>query len=253
MFRVLSVALFLVSTSTAAFSMCGDMDGSGSITVTDGVNVLRAAAGLPSQANCDGGTVPQPTTTPVQQPTAHATPIQTSPLAFLLGTWNFTFTLTSTFTDTYRFQQLSTSSAGKPIILGLNQFDRPFLAARIKDLTPSSTLPYVFELLDNQGTLCDFHVFNRNTDASVSGEVLFMLTDASGDCDPDTLFNVIKPMSGSKISSASAAAVDRGALARMADARAFALVIEAEEVAAPASGDIEAIRGHIRSLVQAAP
>lgn len=43
--------------STCAIPTCGDPDGSGAVTVSDGVNVLRAAAGLPSacavMAACD--------------------------------------------------------------------------------------------------------------------------------------------------------------------------------------------------------
>jgi putative iron-regulated protein len=50
------VAALVVGTATPATAqLCGDADGSGSITVTDGVNVLRAAAGLGTcdLARCD--------------------------------------------------------------------------------------------------------------------------------------------------------------------------------------------------------
>jgi len=47
-------ACFLVACSVlaAAAQVCGDADNNGSVTVVDGVQTLRAAAGLPS--NCDG-------------------------------------------------------------------------------------------------------------------------------------------------------------------------------------------------------
>jgi hypothetical protein len=38
--------------NTCSVSRC-DVDGSGAITVTDGVNVLRVAAGLPTTLSCD--------------------------------------------------------------------------------------------------------------------------------------------------------------------------------------------------------
>jgi predicted lipoprotein len=47
---VLAAVAAFAFTSTAAAQLCGDADGSGSITVTDGVRVLRSAAGLES---CD--------------------------------------------------------------------------------------------------------------------------------------------------------------------------------------------------------
>jgi hypothetical protein len=60
---VLVLATTLASGPAVAADLCGDADGSGSITVTDGVQTLRAAAGLASTctlARCDvddGGTV----------------------------------------------------------------------------------------------------------------------------------------------------------------------------------------------------
>lgn len=61
--QVLRAAAGLSSTCTAHAASC-DVDGSGTATVSDGVNVLRKAAGLPVTENCPtGGTgdVPQVT------------------------------------------------------------------------------------------------------------------------------------------------------------------------------------------------
>src|SRR5262245_19434148 len=44
----LVLPLILGSASLAAAQVCGDADGSGTVTVTDGVNVLRQAASLSS-------------------------------------------------------------------------------------------------------------------------------------------------------------------------------------------------------------
>lgn len=57
--RILSIltgALALLVAGSASAQTCGDADGSGTVTVTDGVQVLRAAAGLSSScttARCD--------------------------------------------------------------------------------------------------------------------------------------------------------------------------------------------------------
>jgi hypothetical protein len=44
----------IVLATTAQAQVCGDADGNGRVTVTDGVNVLRAAAGLPATLRCSG-------------------------------------------------------------------------------------------------------------------------------------------------------------------------------------------------------
>ena len=54
--------LVLVVCSQNALAACGDVNNDGQITVTDGVNVLRAAADLPADLRCSDS--PQPTPTP---------------------------------------------------------------------------------------------------------------------------------------------------------------------------------------------
>ncbi len=58
-----------------------DVDGNGSITVTDGVSVLRKAAGLPITENCTGGSGAQPETV-----LREIQPLLTIGLAFATGT-----------------------------------------------------------------------------------------------------------------------------------------------------------------------
>lgn len=57
--QTLRAAAGLATTCTNA--SC-DVDGSGAVTVTDGVSVLRKAAGLPITENCSGGSGAQPDT-----------------------------------------------------------------------------------------------------------------------------------------------------------------------------------------------
>lgn len=252
MFR--SLAIVLLFATSAMAGPCGDMDGNGSVTVSDGVTVLRMAAGLPATAQC--ALVSNPTPTPTAHPTVVATPIVTPPIAFLLGTWNFHFTIISSFTDTYRFQQLTTSTTGKPIVTGLNQYGGPAIGARIQDLSPGSSLPYTFEVLDNQaGVLCDYHLFDRVNDNSVVGDTFIMLTDAGGNCNPDTLSNPYA-MTGQKISAnAYQLGIERFgfALDAAVSARMEALSAEAEALnqIAPRSSDLEAIRDELRTLLHA--
>ena len=56
-FRSVAMALMMMAgTSALAQERCGDADGNGSVSVTDGVQTLRAAASLPSSrtpARCD--------------------------------------------------------------------------------------------------------------------------------------------------------------------------------------------------------
>jgi hypothetical protein len=67
--------------STCSLAVC-DVDGNGSVTVTDGVNILRHAAGLPSEDNCGGepDSTPTPTSTPPIEvdPTVTPTPQPTA-------------------------------------------------------------------------------------------------------------------------------------------------------------------------------
>lgn len=48
-------ALLLCPATRAVGATCGDADGSGAVTVTDGVQTLRAAAALPADLRCVAG------------------------------------------------------------------------------------------------------------------------------------------------------------------------------------------------------
>ena len=58
-----------------AAEVCGDADGNGSVTVSDGVNVLRAAAGLSVNLACPGGGGPTCTSATVTVSLAVPEPI----------------------------------------------------------------------------------------------------------------------------------------------------------------------------------
>lgn len=62
LFRYFLLLAALALPTSGMAQVCGDVNGDGRVTVTDGVNVLRAAAGLPATLNCNP--VPNPTATP---------------------------------------------------------------------------------------------------------------------------------------------------------------------------------------------
>lgn len=62
---VLAVLALLSAVPLAGAQVCGDVNGDGAVTVTDGVLVLRSAAGLPANVQC--APAPNPTATPPPQ------------------------------------------------------------------------------------------------------------------------------------------------------------------------------------------
>lgn len=129
-----------------------------------------------------------------------ATPSGTS-LHSLLGTWRFTFRILLTFTDTYRLSRVDNSS-GIPLIWGTDEFGSPVTAGRIRDLVPSSTLPYEFALLDPDISICNFYLFNKTGSNSVSG-IYYLIRD--GDCDTSGGLSDPYSMTGTRISLATQA------------------------------------------------
>lgn len=126
-----------------------------------------------------------PIRTSVPQPTAQSTPVVTSSLAGMIGTWDFSFTISSTFSFTYRMQQI-VSANGKTGLATLNEFGERQFVFRVQDLTPGSALPYEFVMISNErGIVCNYYVWNRDGN-SVSG-VNFPLLTSNGECDIDTL------------------------------------------------------------------
>ncbi len=84
--RALLVILVATLATPVSAEICGDIDGNGAVTVTDGVLALRLAAGLPVDGACGA---PVSTATPHVTPTPMPTPI-TDSLVDMLGVWQFT-------------------------------------------------------------------------------------------------------------------------------------------------------------------
>ena len=144
---------------------------------------------------------PVPTATP-QQPTPRptVTPLpQQDSLSALAGTWQFRFTITSTFTFTYRLQRVVQTSDGTRGLVGLDEFSDPVVVFRVQEVSPGSTLPYEFSLVDPGSSVCSFYFFNRTGPETITGVNLPTLTDAAGNCDPNTAVATY-PLDGTRIS-----------------------------------------------------
>ena len=100
-----------------------------------------------------------------------------SSLNDLLGTWRFTYTIISTFTDTYRLSRIDTST-GTPLIIGTDKYGNPVGGGRIQDIVPGNPLPYEFALLDPGIIICQLFIFDKTGTNRVEG----LYFQQSGEC-----------------------------------------------------------------------
>lgn len=117
------------------------------------------------------GSTPPPTPTPVPG----------GDLASLIGTWKFSYALgATTFTDTFRLQEIDNSES-YPVLFGVDQFNGTVGVVRVKDVSPSSTLPYVYFLLNPGSIICENFFFNRTSTTTVQG-IYFQTYPTGGSC-----------------------------------------------------------------------
>jgi hypothetical protein len=151
--------------------------------------------------------------------TSSTTTTQPRGLPGLLGTWDFTYSIISTFQDRYVMSSVQTSDTGVPFILVYDVYDglSDAIVARPVDLGFAS-FPFEFALLDESTFFCDFFVFNRTGANAVSGQ--YYLTDVNFDGSCGALQNVGNPypMSGVRIAAPVVAGVaERSSDGDMAD------------------------------------
>lgn len=117
----------------------------------------------------------------------------------LVGRWEFSYIIISTFFDHYSLPQ-PTFANGIPVIRGTDlDAGGPMFATRIQDLVPGSPLPFTFALLDPDIALCDFFVFNKTGPNTLSGQHFLATKDSAGNC--GALTGTPHPMSAVRISS----------------------------------------------------
>ena len=148
-----------------------------------------------------------PTTTTVTTTSSTTTTRPAQGLAGLLGTWDFTYSIISTFEDRYVMSAVQTSDDGIPFILAYDVYAgvSDALVARPADLGFTS-FPYEFALLDAGVLVCDFFVFNKTGANTVSG--LYFLSDVDFDGSCGSLLNPTDPypMSGVRTSASAVSA-----------------------------------------------
>lgn len=145
-------------------------------------------------------TTTRPPTTVVTTTTSSTTTTQPRGLAGLLGTWDFTYSIVSTFEDRYVMSSVQTSDTGVPFILAYDVYDglSDAVVARPADLGFSS-FPFEFALLDLSTFFCDFFVFNKTGTNAVSGQYYLTGVEFDGSCGAITNPNDPYPMSGVRI------------------------------------------------------
>ena len=124
-----------------------------------------------------------------------ASPPSSTNLRSLLGTWQFTYRIISTFTRTYRLSQVVTTT-GIPLISGTDEYGALIIAGRIQDIRPGTNLPYDYALLDDGIFLCSFYLFNKIGSDAVRG---LHYVIHNGDCSGSSIFDP-NPMTGRRIS-----------------------------------------------------
>lgn len=130
------------------------------------------------------GPTPGPTVHPTPQPTPKPTPPPATGLSGLIGTWDITFTITSSFTFEYRLQRVQkASNANYQILVGLNEPGDTVVVARVQDAVPGSTLPYEFALAEKNAVLCIAYFFDQAGDR-ISGVNTNAPRLSNGDCGP---------------------------------------------------------------------
>ncbi len=129
-----------------------------------------------------------------------------SDLSSLIGTWEFTFIIISAFHDHYNLQSIQIQN-GIPFLVGMDLDDGgPVAAAKVRDLLPGTPLPFTFALLDPDGIICDFFLFNMTGTNTISGQYYALTQGSNGQCST-LLSSNAHPMSGIRLSTASAQAV----------------------------------------------
>ena len=100
----------------------------------------------------------------------------------LLGTWRFTYTLTtSTFTDEFTLDTL-TSAAGPLLAIGEDTFGNFAIGGVIQDISPGSTLPFDYGVFWIGILLCTLHVFDLTSPTRAEGIVSLSLLSSTGTC-----------------------------------------------------------------------
>jgi hypothetical protein len=136
---------------------------------------------LPPPATTSTTLLPIISPTTTTSLTTTTTTLPTSGLQSLIGTWDFTYTIISTFTQRYFFDQVTSTPSGVPFLEGQDVFGDPVITARFADLGLPD-FPYEFGTLDPTIGFCRFYTYNKTGPNTVSGLYVFLDLNFDGSC-----------------------------------------------------------------------
>lgn len=111
-----------------------------------------------------------PVPTPGPGPTPRPTNQPSSGLSGLIGTWDTTFRIVSSYTYRYRFQEVRQSTVGNyQILVGRDEQNDVVLLARTRDLIPDEPAPYEYFALEDDSIVCEAYFFDQTGPDRLSG------------------------------------------------------------------------------------
>lgn len=106
-------------------------------------------------------------------------------LSSLLGTWEYIYTITSTYHDHFHLTTLGTFTSGTPYLRGIDTDDgKPVVLGRFADIS-STVVPYVFFMIDPDLLTCDLFAFDLTGPNSVQGIQITTLASTTEVCNFD--------------------------------------------------------------------
>jgi len=123
-------------------------------------------------------TLPSTTTTSVPPTTTTSTTLPyVDPLGQFEGTsWDFVYTLVSTWTNSYDLGYSYTyTSSGDPLLLGTDEYGGPVGLGQVNE----PAIPYDFLLVDPGSVICEAFFFNITSPTTVAGEYFMFYSDCA--------------------------------------------------------------------------
>lgn len=183
-----------------------------------------------------------PTPTPRPNPTATPAPATATPapthspgssgLASLIGTWDFRFTIISTFVDRFFLPNDIRTVNGVRTLVGESDLGNLAIVARVQDLIPGSPVSQEFVLFTETIISCEAHFFSKTGANTVSGFYTSALL-IGGECG-----NLLGQYAMTGVRVSNSAVAEAPASTSRADATA---TLRIEEAAETVPSDTEAV------------
>lgn len=121
-----------------------------------------------------------------------------STLSSLIGTWEFVYTIISTFHDQYEFTSIQHPTTFD-LLVGHSLKDGSSIGvARVQEVTPGSPLPYQFGAVHPSILGCDGYFFDKTGPNTVTGVYVLFVSSGGSQC--GTMLGAPDDMVGTRIS-----------------------------------------------------